>query len=426
MQILRQRNAKQFALLQPFFKTKNRRLAVSTYFPLGSVREPKGPIFTIGLKALVQGSSFCCNIGMNRIVIVTVCLLFNAWSAYAASPLTKGIGSVLTAQKRISMPLKMQRTLALEMRNYPLNTRRLALDDDRIEELYWNCSVKYPRAMRADISKQYYKALSATKRLAKTLDTEIFYQGTFENRQLDPIEIYDRLRAINSTLAQVEAAKVYFDARGDIPLREAETYLLRRNRFYQMLSSGEFGPLDEIPPSALEKAKKTYKSEDFFLEDPITESADALQLPDKVRVAVIREEEEETETIVSAFEHLREKEEFSQWQFDIYNSSEQFLRTSGCLTYDLVITDIMMGYGGGLYLARKLRFHKFDGGILALTGFYQKEQWGIAMKAEGIDGSIYTGSFKYEPNVSDFLAQKLRNYFYYRQLPKEDVSDGIE
>jgi hypothetical protein len=57
----------------------------------------------------------------------------------------------------------------------------------------------------------------------------------------------------------VEAAKVYFDARGDVMLRDAETYLLRNRRFYQMLSAGEFGPLDEMPLPVLEEAKKAYK-----------------------------------------------------------------------------------------------------------------------------------------------------------------------
>ena len=41
------------------------------------------------------------------------------------------------------------------------------------------------------------------------------------------------------------------------------------------------------------------------------------------------------------------------------------------------------------------------------------------MQAEGLEGAIYTGSFKYEPNLSDFFAQKLRNYFYYKgQIPQ--------
>lgn len=289
-----------------------------------------------------------------------------------------------------------------------------------MNQLFDNCLDKYPREMRTDISKQYIKALSATKRLAKTLDTEIFYQGTFENRQFEPREIYARLRSINSALEQVRAAKVYFDARGDVSLRVAETYLLRTRRFYEMLSTGEFGPLDEMPIAALEQAKKMYKREVFFLDDPITtEGADAFQLPDKIRVAIIREEEEGTEAIISAFRHLQEEEEFSQWQFDTYSSSDEFLRTPGCLTYDLVITDIVMGYGGGGYLARKLRYHKFDGGILALSGFYQKNEWGIAMTAEGIDGSMYTGGLKYEKTPTDFFARKLHNYFYYRQLAEE-------
>jgi DNA-binding NarL/FixJ family response regulator len=144
-------------------------------------------------------------------------------------------------------------------------------------------------------------------------------------------------------------------------------------------------------------------------------------LPKKLRVAIIREEEEGAEEIITAFRRLKEEEQFSEWQFDTYNNASEFLHTPGCLTYDLVITDIVMGEGGGLYLARKLRYHKFSGGILALTGFYQKTETGITMKADGIDGAIYTGHLKYEQDITSFFAQKLRNYLYYRYLSEKEL-----
>lgn len=370
---------------------------------------------------------------------VVLCCLFcaaQAWAFVDYRVYAPGIGFSLRRIKapvahatsgRGSLSLAMQRTLALEMRKYSLEPKRLSLTPSERYKFYLDCLSKYPGEMRPNISKQYIKALSATARLAKTLDTEVFYQGTFENRHLNPWEIHDRLRLINSALQQVKAAKIYFDARGDAKLGEAEAYLLRNRRFYQMLGTGEFGSLEEMPLSALEKARKEYDGNRFYLRTPtIPENSDALLLPKRARVAIIREEEDGTAEIISAFHRVREEEQFSQWQFDAYRDMSEFLSTPGCLTYDLVITDIMMGGGGGLYLARQLRYYKFNGGIVALTGFPQKEETGIAMKAEGIDGALYTGHIKYEKNLSSFFAEKLRNYFYYKNQKLETPAKSVQ
>ena len=120
---------------------------------------------------------------MRKILILGLCLSLQAFDVYAIPSQIKAFSKgALSIQKRNFLPLAMQRSLALEMRKYALNPKRFTLDQHVVNELVWNCLNNYPAEMHADIQKKYLKALSATIRLAKTLDTEIFYQGTFENR----------------------------------------------------------------------------------------------------------------------------------------------------------------------------------------------------------------------------------------------------
>lgn len=352
---------------------------------------------------------------MKRILTAILCLsLLGNLYALPRVKKTKRI-------KALSLPLTMQRKMALQMRNYRLNPEKFNMSKAQMKEFSARVR-KYPKSMRSHVTRKYTKALSSTRRLAKSLDIKIFYQGTEETRLLPPREIRADLRAIESALKQVEDAEVYFQAGENVPLQEAKTYLHRVKNFYQMHAMGEFGPLDEIPISVLEETQKTFNRDIFFLKDPAgVEEGRPLPLPEKLNVAIIRNVEEEE--IISAFYYMKENEQLHGWKFDVYENPEVFLRAPGCLRYDLVITDIKIEGGGGEYLARKLRHHEFKGGVVALTAFREANPIGIELKANGIHNMISLPSYGFEEDGPTLLAQKLRNYFYYKnQIPAEKTN----
>ena len=116
---------------------------------------------------------------------------------------------------------------------------------------------------------------------------------------------------------------------------------------------------------------------------------------------------------------MAELENLGGWQLDTFNTPEDFLADPNHLQYDLVLTDILISGGGGIYLTRQLRDQKFEGGILAVTAYPEEREIGVKLQVAGMDGMIALTDIDpyFLLHRPETLAQKIRNYFYYKNNP---------
>ena len=365
----------------------------------------------MGKKALSVVAFFCHNVNMKKGITI-LCLLCSSLLVQAHLHFPRKVGAdVGKVWEHSSLGWSMQRMLARQMRQY-----RFKPFTPTSSKILQHNLRHFSQARQEKILKHYRSTLRETNSLAKDLNTKIFYQGTTESRLLSPFEIANDQRDILSALKEVRAAQVFFET-PDETLARAETYLTRLSRFYQSCATGILEPLESEILSSLEKATQTFEPNRFFLRSPVSvekESA-SLSLPRTLRVAIITDY-----GIREDFERMAKNENLSHWEFDGYANPEEFLNAPNHLAYDLVLTDVLISHGGGMYLARQLRHEGFEGGIIAATSFPEKAEIGIRLKASGMDGMIMLSDvdpyFILERPFT--FAQKLRNYFYYKgQLP---------
>ncbi len=343
---------------------------------------------------------------MKRIVAILVCLVNGVVLSQAQGSLL-GKMAHRTPQiilKHDSLSLPMQRKVALQMREHllkpftPLRTQAAARD-----------LAHFTQPKRTRILQQYRDTLAKTQTLAKSLDATIFYQGTSESRHLLPQEIIDAQQDILKVLGDVKATAVYFSKDTAPALQQAETYLRGVLDFYQMSGTGMLKPLGE----PLEQARPAFNPDVFFLREPKGPALAQPILPQQVRVGIITDY-----GVLEDFQRMQANEHLPLWQFDVYHNPEEFLQTPGHQNYDLVLTDVVIDHGGGLYLARQLRLEKYTRGIVALTAFGEESAVGMELYAAGMDGMIMLSDI--DPYLilerPSMFAQKLRTFFYYHPL----------
>ena len=342
---------------------------------------------------------------MKRVVSLLICLVNCAvWASAQGSLLSKmARRTPRVALEHNSLSLPMQRKVALQMRERllkpftPLRTQAAARD-----------LAHFTQPKRTRILQQYRNALEKTQTLAKSLDATIFYQGTAESRHLLPQEIIDAQQDILKVLGDVKAAGVYFSKDTAPALQQAETYLRGVLDFYQMSGTGMLKPLGK----PLEQARQDFNPDVFFLREP-QGPAKPVVLPQQVRVAIITDY-----GVLADFQRMQANEHLPSWQFDVYHNPEEFLQTPGHQNYDLVLTDVVIDHGGGLYLARQLRLEQYNRGIVALTAFSEEGKIGRELYDAGMDGMIMLSDI--DPYLilerPAMFAQKLRAYFHYHPL----------
>lgn len=344
---------------------------------------------------------------MKRVVSLLICLVNCVLLSQAQGSL---LGKMAHRTPRMilkhdSLSLPMQRKVALQMREHllkpftPLRTQAAARD-----------LAHFTQPKRTRILQQYRDALTKTQTLAKSLDATIFYQGTSEGRHLLPQEIIDAQQDILKVLGEVKAAAVYFSKDTAPALQQAETYLRATLDFYQMCGTGMLKPLEK----PLGEPRRAFNPDVFFLREPKgPEAAQPIVLPQQVRVAIITDY-----GVLEDFQRMQANEHLPLWQFDVYHNPEEFLQTPGHQNYDLVLTDVVIDHGGGLYLARQLRLEKYPRGIVALTAFGEESTVGMELYAAGMDGMIMLSDI--DPYLilerPSMFAQKLRAFFYYHPL----------
>ena len=282
-------------------------------------------------------------------------------------------------------------------------------------------------ALNQKIDASYLDAIEQTNALTRSLGTQIWYNLHDEMRAICPIEIREGLAQIAKAKAAIHQADLFLKP-GDIPLQRAKEKVRYASLYYEMCATGMVPQLEETSTDIYEETEKTFNKKLFFLGDPVLPEPKGiirglwgrvskprkLPLPQILRVAVVAEYGTGKDV-----EAMADMERLSGWTIDTYKTPEAFLNSPNYLQYDLVLTDILISGGGGIYLTRQLRERGFKGSILALTAYPEEKEIGVKLQVAGMDGMIAVTDIDpyFILHRPEFLAQKLRNYFYYKNNP---------
>ncbi len=264
----------------------------------------------------------------------------------------------------------------------------------------------------------YISALKAIEAFAKNFDARVYYQCGEEYTPFSQIEIESIYGELLEARTQLNEASLYLEP-GDEGFWNATSYLTNVEQYLTAVGTG-------IIPSLLwvgqnytpeERADRTLNYVEFSLgtpfppiEDPSQpnffahqeEWAAKLPLPKQLKVAAVMD------SVACRFwlrwmkGHVAELED---WQVDFYADPENFLGTPSHLKYDLVLTDILINNGGGVYLTLQLRRQKFGGTVLATTNYDPKNTNMRAWFRAGLDGMISLDGLRAEEEVAAVYAE---------------------
>lgn len=282
-------------------------------------------------------------------------------------------------------------------------------------------------ALNQRIDAAYLGAIDQTNALTRSLGTQIWYNLHDEMREVCPVEIREGLAQIAKTKAAIHQADLFLKP-GDIPLQRAKEKVRYASLYYEMCATGVVPQLEETPVDVYQEADKIFNKKVFFLADPVLpEPQNALRslwervtkpkklpLPKTLKVAIVADY-----GIGKYVEDMANLENLDGWRLDTFKTPEDFLADPNHLQYDLVLTDILISGGGGIYLTRQLRDQKFAGGILAVTAYPEEREIGVKLQVAGMDGMIALTDIDpyFLLHRPEILAQKMRNYFYYKNNP---------
>lgn len=342
----------------------------------------------------------------------------------------KGVQAVADSEALYNtLSANMQRQVALNLRGYFLTTR---LEPTPQHEIQWEVFLPTEAQKREGYS-VYLRALKATRALSRLLQTKLYYQG-LEFTPLCELEISRDLSFVNKTQRLLRQASMFVSQgvkrdssskiiwRGDPALTEARRFVEGVSRFYEMCATGQIFPLEE-PEEELEKVREKFNPDVFFLHNPrkikffewLFQRKNKGAFPSSLRVAAVVDP-----FIFEELLKFQKKEKLSGWTLEHYDNPEAFLNTPGHLSYDLVLSDVLIKNGGGKYLARMLRQQNFEGSIVAMSGYSEDEKTGMRLMAAGMDGMIYSGAVLYH----QVLRQLFKNFFYYKSQRSKDTGDG--
>lgn len=277
------------------------------------------------------------------------------------------------------------------------------------------------------IDDSYLSAIEQTNALTRALGTQIWYNLHDEMRVVCPMEIREGLVQIAKTKAAIHQADLFLKP-GDVPLQRAKEKVRYASLYYEMCATGVVPELEETPVDVYKETEKIFNKKVFFLADPVLPASKnpirglwehvsggkKLPLPKTLRMAIVADY-----GIGKYVEDMADLEDLDGWRIDTYKTPEDFLNDPNHLQYDLVLTDILISGGGGIYLTRQLRDQKFGGGILAITAYPEEKEIGVKLQVAGMDGMIALTDIDpyFLLHRPEILAQKMRNYFYYKNNP---------
>ena len=247
----------------------------------------------------------------------------------------------------------------------------------------------------------------------KSLNALVFYQQGSQARLISPMEIGDRLGRLQAVYAEVNG----MDRLLSVPNNEVEKMkkALEQGKMYlSALGSGVMPSsfyVDKTPVMREPRLDRAFNVHEFFLETPSSYQEEHALWPETLKLAAIADGYFNTEV----FYQMKVLPETRQWQIDIFKDPEEFLASPASTSYDVVITDLLVPNGGGVFLGTTLRNRGYNKALIALTAYSPIERLARSLWEKEFDGMISTdNTTPYSPQYLDLILHKLRNYFYYR------------
>ena len=276
-------------------------------------------------------------------------------------------------------------------------------------------------AQRKTARQQYQEVMQQFLQFKKEADIFLYYQ-TAQNshRALPPEETRQWLERIYQTHQQLGTLRGVIRAE-DIPLKRAYQYL---NELLVKVSP-ELTPFT-VPQIHFKRTDRVYKAREFFLYAPLSTKRimHALRnfrsakpnMPQGLQIAIFND----YPVFVSQFIRWYQQQLLFPDQHVIFFDDASLLLSQiqqGYIRPDVIITDILSDRGiGGIVLAQELRNSKYNGAIIALSAYEEKDISGPLFMSYGFDGMISNPKNDTTPELRQRMNQALENYFYYRGL----------
>ena len=274
-------------------------------------------------------------------------------------------------------------------------------------------------AKRHEAYAQYAEVMNTFLKFKKEADAFLYYRAQqVQNAPLAGEETRQWLERIYEVERQLNTLRGVIRAE-EITLRRAYAYL---NDVIVEITPN-LKPF-KVPQIHFKRTDRIYKQREFFLHEPIlpkrliknfkTLWSDHYKRPENLQIAIFND----CSLFVSDFLQWYKKGAlFGQDRVTFFTNAQDLLKriSQGYIKPDVIITDILSEDGmGGIFLAQELRNQQYNGVILALTGYKEKEISGPLFMSYGFDGMISNPKNDTTPELRRRMNQALDTYFYYR------------
>lgn len=277
------------------------------------------------------------------------------------------------------------------------------------------------------LSARYYQVMDEFVAFKRDLDVRLFYQTLpGEARPFLPLEREELFKQLGSLSVRIRALKAG-PFRKDPAAEAALDYLNE--------AAGRIDPTFKNMFGAKEwpRGNRQYNDREFFLQSPprfgwlapakagegaLFAFSRCKKIMEKLpvrRVAVLNDDA----GLLAILQRWQKRGGFgsgAEWSF--YSNARSLQRELKLgKKFDLILTDVLVPGGGGPLIAAQLRQNSIPTPIIALTQYEDSPATALWLYSAGMDGMITVDSF-FGARDGDmlFLAQKLQNYFYYRDL----------
>lgn len=295
---------------------------------------------------------------------------------------------------------------------------------------YGDLSVFFPQLdnmQKRDLAARYYQVMEDFLAFKKELDVRLFYQTMpGESRPFSVQEKNEIFKQLGDLSFRIRALKAG-PFRRDAALKSALDYLDE--------AAGRVDPMFQHMFGSKEwsRGNRVYNEREFLLMEPsnnfwslscqqgertlfayIRTKRIMEKLPLR-RVAVLNDEK----SLLALLERWYKRGGFgenTQWVFYSHSRALEYALEQG-ERFDLILSDVIVPGGGGLLIASQLRQNNIHIPLLALTMFEESPSTASHLYSYGMDGMIGI-NYTFGACAGDmlFLAKKIKNYFYYRDL----------
>ena len=265
------------------------------------------------------------------------------------------------------------------------------------------------------LTAQYYSTLAQAKQLRIGLFPSMYYADV-----LPPQQINQNLSDIAGVMAGITQMEKFVEGEDRALCDEKENMAIFTTYFsapanWQAASLARPLSGDALPP----RPDRVFNEDEFFLQEPdwlMRKREELFPLPGKMKVAVLNDDEE----ILKGLLRMKETVDGAQWTIDGFLSPEDFLGQPDVRSYDMVLTDLNLRPGGGVYVALRLRQMGYQNPILAISAYDEEPFLAKQLYNNEIDGMYAAGTMAAlrVPQIHEVVMDKMRNYFYYKEKGK--------